>query len=180
MKSDDRIKAATKVIADLTEVMRSRNTQRGHMLFIILDEAWKLLLADRALLTLVREGRKYGTGIILASQLIEDMELGMLSNIATLFVFRMQNKSSLKKLALNYQLSAAEVLKTQGLGVGECLVVQLHKSRARGAFFLSKIAGVSISPLIKIKNGAKMVEIEYAKLERMVTSLSKSDPSALL
>ncbi len=180
MKNTSRTSAALKIIGELTEIMRSRETRRGRMLFIILDEAWKLLLTDRSLMTLVREGRKYGTGIILASQLIEDMELGMLSNIATMFIFRMQNKSSLKKLWLNYQVKESDLAKMQNLEVGKCLVIQLRKSGMRDAFFLSRVLGISVGTAIKIKKGAKMVEIEYKKLESIITGLSKEDPSAFL
>ncbi len=179
MKSAERIPIAAGIVAELTEVMRTR-LHRKDMLFIILDEAWKLLLKDKSLSTLVREGRKYGTGMILASQLIEDMELGMLSNIATLFVFRMQNKASLKKLELNYQINPDELTRVQNLNVGQCLVVQLSKSKARGVFFLGKVAGLSIGSVVKLIKGGKMVEIEYKRLEGIVLSLAKADPSALL
>ncbi|MCL5427730.1 MAG: ATP-binding protein [Candidatus Marsarchaeota archaeon] len=180
MKPGERNAAALRVISELTEIMRSGHRRSGRMLFIILDEAWKLLLGDRSLATLIREGRKYGTGIILASQLIEDMELGMLSNIATLLVFRVQNKSSLKRLELNYQLGASDVLKVQGLGVGECLVVQLYKQGIRKAFFIKRVEGISIGKRIKLKRGVKMVEVSYKKLEDIVVAVSRSDPSELL
>ena len=179
MKATERLSAAQKLVGELTEIMRSRSQQQ-RMLFIILDEAWKLLLSDKSLATLVREGRKYGTGIVLASQLIEDMELGMLSNIATLFIFRMQNKTSLKKLELNYQISEPEVAKVQNLGVGGCLVIRLRKSGAREAFFLSRVMGLSVGSTVTIKRGASMVEIDYKRLEAIVSELSKGDPSGLL
>ncbi len=175
-----RISAAMKTIAQLSEIMRTRKTDSEKMLFIVLDEAWKLLLEDKSLSILVREGRKYGVGIILASQLIEDMELSILSNIATLFVFRMQNRSSLKRLELNYQLNQSDMLKIQNLGIGQCLVIQLNKSKTRSAMFISKVKGLDIGSIIRIKNGVNVVEIEYKKLENIVTSISKSDPAVLL
>jgi hypothetical protein len=179
MRDKEKISAAINVVEEIAGFMRKRTSGKNRMLYVILDEAWKLLSLDKSFAALIREGRKYGTGIIITSQLIEDLEAGMLSNIATLFIFRIQREASLRRLETDYQLSSAYTHKVQTFGIGECLVMQLGKSGRRDAFFISGVVGLSVGTIIKVKGGV-VVELEYRRLEEIITKLTKSDSSELL
>ena len=101
----NKVRAAEGILAGIAENMRRADGLEGRRVFVMLDEAWKLLRESRALETILREGRKYRHGLIFSSQLVEDVDLALLSNAATLFAFRLQNSQSLERLARNYNLA---------------------------------------------------------------------------
>ncbi len=180
MKDNEKIAIGTSLIDELTLHMRQRGTKDESRLFIVLDEAWKLLLESDALSIIVREGRKYHTGLILASQLIEDIELSILGNIASILIFRIQNKESLAKIEKNYQLETEQISLIQNLPIGACFFIQLKKAGLREAFAISHISGFTPPSIIRLNQGANMVDIEYNKLERIIRKIAHSDPSVLL
>jgi hypothetical protein len=168
-------KLADEILNQALERMRHEDLGRKRV-FVMLDEAWKLLGSSKPLITLLREGRKYGYGLLFSSQLIEDVDIAMLSNVATVFVFRLQNKQGLNKLAGNYGLRQRQVELIQGLGVGSCAVLQMQKSGKRSFFHIEKVHGMEADETIKLKNGAKMqIEITRRKFEETVGSVCPKD-----
>ncbi len=180
MKEQEKIANGRRVIAELTSIMRMRGLNNSTRLFIVLDEAWKLLRSDPGLETILREGRKYRTGLVLASQLIEDMERELCSNVATFFAFRVQDAGSLARLKQNYELDDAQILRIQNLDVGSCCVVQTYKSGRRGVFTISRVAGLSVKEMFALTTGEAMVEIEFERVERMVRALARKEPGAVV
>ena len=175
----EKIRIAGRLLEELIKIMRARKLGDQKMMFIVLDEAWKLLKADRKLETIIREGRKYGVGLILASQLLEDAELPMLANTATIFVFRTQNKKSLEKLSKNYALDDETLSSVQNLETGGCLVIQVRKSGRRSAFLVKKVIGVQIPKSLGIIIGEDMIDVSESELLEMIKRLSAKDPSPL-
>lgn len=126
--------------------------------------------------TILREGRKYKHGLIFSSQLVEDMDFAMLSNAATLFVFRLQNKQGLDRLAKNYNLSERHVELIQKLGVGSCAVIQSNSSGKRDFFIIEKVHGIEIEEFTRILIGGKMhMEIAKSKFERVMKNVCEAE-----
>lgn len=172
--SDERQKiAAVNLALDrVVLMMRSSGVQKGIRYFVILDEAWKLIKNSNTFETLLREGRKYGLGLVLASQLIEDIDLSLLSNVATMFIFRLQNRHGLEKLAKNYELDSEDIIHLQNLGQGSCMLIQLYKSRKRKIFMIRRICGVEIGWFAKVCFGGEMnLEIRVEDLEAMLRNI---------
>jgi DNA helicase HerA-like ATPase len=160
--------------------MRFWNADGDFRVFIFLDEAWKFLKEINSLESIVREGRKYGVGIVMASQMLEDIDIPMLYNSAVLFVFRIQNKNSLNKLSKSYGLDEKTLNRIQNLEVGECFVVQTHKTKRRDAFFIKQVIGVRLRDYLTILFGDDMIKVEYGRFRKMVNELVRDDPSDLI
>ncbi len=175
-----KIITATQNISFLVEIMRSRKIGSKNKFFIIIDEAWKVLDEHSEINTLIREGRKYSVGVILSSQIIEDVDQKILSNFASLFVFRTQNMKTLEKLKINYQIPLDYVEKIQNLNVGNCIAIMVYNSDKRGIFEINKIIGVNIAKKINLSMGNNMIEIKKDKIEKLIHKVSKDDPSNLI
>ncbi|MDE1855978.1 MAG: ATP-binding protein [Candidatus Micrarchaeota archaeon] len=167
-----KISSAREILARITQRMRSAGTSEKFRTFIVLDEAWKLLLSDDSLSILIREGRKYGVGLLLASQIIGDVDESLLSNIATVFAFRVQDAPSIDKMARCYELGSDKVSAVQNLDQGSCLVVQLHKDKRRSSFFIDRVVGVGIPKQFALKYGGLIrIEIEEKKFSGFLKKL---------
>lgn len=174
-----KVEEASAILSEIVENMRKRGTKRKERAMVILDEAWKLLARDKLLETPIREGRKYGVGAVLASQMLEDIEAHMLSNFATIFVFKIQNKSSLEMLAKNYHLSDMQIEMVQNLKQGGCMVVQAYKDKSSASFFIEKIPELSIPKMLRLMFGGKMIEISEFEIKKALVKLGY-DPAKTL
>ncbi len=176
----EKVAVAKSLLDGFVAYMRSREFDGRHT-FVILDEAWKLLSSCGSLEILLREGRKYGVGLVMASQLVEDVELSLLGNVATLFMFRVQNKQSLDSIARNYAIGDALISRVQNLDVGSCLLVQLYKNDARDAFIVRRVLGVNLDKRLSIILGdGTDVEISKSAFEAMVKNLCGEKGAGIL
>ncbi len=181
LKEREKVARASDALDHIAETMRTRKSGFNRRVFVLLDEAWKLVENNRGLEVIIREGRKYGVGLITSSQLLHDTNSNILSNIATIFVFKTTNKSSLERLARSYNLSDADLLRIQNLDMGSCFIIQLHKSGARSAFQVRKVIGIRESEMIGINSGINMeIRIEREKLEAAVGALCGTQKSEIL
>ena len=170
-----KVKAAERFLGDLIDVMRKFKADSEFRLFIFLDEAWKIIKKKELLETFIREGRKYGVGLIMGSQILDDIDRKVSENIGTIFVFRMQNADSLEKLSKDYSLTNDVIARIQELGVGSCLQLQLLKSEERTCFFIRKVGGVEFADILKICIGAGMyIEVEENEFYEFLDSLEIS------
>lgn len=163
------------ILSSCLALMRRRTTSAcASRMFIVLDEAWKLLKSEKGLETIVREGRKYGVGLILASQLVADADAQVLSNIATLFLFRTQDRKSLERVAKNYGISDKCISSALELPQGSCIIVQVFKSNSRSVFTVKQVIGLAPCKAIMVKKGNSMgIEVDLNRLEAVATSLCK-------
>ena len=164
--------SAINSLKSISKLMRHRGVSDHYNLFLILDEAWKVLQKSEALDVLIREGRKYGVGVIMASQIVSDINEKFLSNISTVFVFRIQDMPSIEKLYENYGLSDADKTSIQNLNVGSCLVIQLHKDNKRSKFFIDKVAGIRLPKRLSMLIGDLMeIEIDEFRFKGLLCEL---------
>jgi hypothetical protein len=172
MPENQRISMSSTILEKCVLLMRKQRINAERRVFVVLDEAWKMLRTDKNLEMIIREGRKYGIGLVLSSQLVEDADNAVISNIATLFLFRTQNKKSLEKIAKNYNISEESISMVQGLELGSCLMVQLYKSSNRSAFIIRRVIGLGFTQTIKIKLGNNMgIEIGSEEFEKLLGRL---------
>lgn len=171
----EKVSAADRILARISEEMRNLGKTRNRRVFIILDEAWKLLRNSKPLETILREGRKYRHGLIFSSQLMEDIDMSMLSNAATLFVFRLQNRQGLERLAKNYNMGDGEISRIQNQEVGGCAVVQVNASNKRSLLFVEKVVGITPEMFLRLQAGGLMeIEISRRKFELELGSICNS------
>jgi len=180
LREREKIAAAGNILEETVRIMRMRPLDSEERIFILLDEAWKLLKGNADLAVIIREGRKYRVGLILASQLVEDLELPMLASSAALFIFKVQNKRSLEKLSKNYGLSEDIISSIQNLEVGSCLAIQVRRSGMREAFVIRRVVGTSIRRYLGIMIGDIIIEVDEERLSAVIRRLCERDPSALI
>ncbi|MGC8537852.1 MAG: ATP-binding protein [Candidatus Micrarchaeia archaeon] len=143
---------------------------------LVLDEAWKALGGDE-LSTLFREGRKYGLGIVIASQTASDMGSDILANCATVIVFRIQNKEDFSTLSSAQIFDGDMLSKLAGLARGSCIVsMAMGKDRPRQAVYVPEVDGTSYS--LCYISGDEMevtipIETMMEKLDIIVDDASK-------
>ncbi len=172
LKEEEKIARAVEVLNKIAAEMRTRDpSARQKRVFVILDEAWKLVRSSGSFETIIREGRKYSVGIVLASQLLEDVGAAFLSNIASLFVFRIQNDKSIDLLAQNYGLTGSQAESVKHLEVGSCLLIQLLKTGVQ-ILSIRRVSGIKVSRFAKIMFGDGMgIEIEMEELSKMAKGM---------
>lgn len=126
------------------EAMRSRGARDGrHLdLLVVLDEAWKICQEDGDPVAIVREGRKYGFGLLVASQNPTDVSPVIFSNVGSLFVFRTGFSDSLDFLQRTLRFCDGVRADISQLRQGECAVQLQWADRARSdLFFLQRVEG---------------------------------------
>ncbi len=143
---------------------------------LILDEAWKALGGDE-LPTLFREGRKYGLGLIIASQTVSDMAGDILANCATVIVFRIQNKEDFSTLSSAQILDGEMLSRLGGLSRGSCIVaIAIGRDRPRQAVYVPKVEGINYSLCYILGDGMEItvpIEIVVGKLGMIIDDPSK-------
>jgi len=123
---------------------------------IVLDEAWRMLHDTGALGQLFREGRKYGVGVCIATQLVGDIENEAIANCACLAVFRLQNPSDYLSLIGAGVITTEQAGAISSLRIGECMLHLAYKEGNRvRRFFIGKVIGIPNKRLLS--KGDKMI-----------------------
>ncbi|MEM3791317.1 MAG: ATP-binding protein [Candidatus Micrarchaeaceae archaeon] len=124
---DERFRAlaALFILQTLKERMRMEgwSPSKGLKAIIVLDEAWKIAGDDRSdAVMIIREGRKYQFGLIVASQNPTDISETIFSNVGTTIMLRIRFEKFLQYLqgSLNFSnFVRSEITK---FGVGQAAV----------------------------------------------------------
>lgn len=148
----------------ISEMRRQPSAKKRLRKFIALDEAWKLV-SGQELKIILREGRKYGVGAIISSQLITDLEREYLGNISTIFILRTHSTESLERMAADYSISEYDISAIKELAVGESILIKNPKSAQRTITRLSRPEVAILPNAICITTGGKMnVRLNRRKL----------------
>ncbi len=146
--ADDRFRAlaALFILQTLKEIMRSESwsESKGLKALVVLDEAWKVASDDKSdAILIVREGRKYQFGLIVASQNPTDINEAIFSNVGTTFILRIKFEKF-----MNYiqgSLNFSDFIKSEigKFGVGQAAVDMAFQTAIRfpEVFVLDKIYG---------------------------------------
>ena len=116
----------------------------GLKLFVVLDEAWKIAKDDNSdAVMIVREGRKYQFGLIVASQNPTDISEAIFSNVGTTFILRVKFERYLDYLQSTLNFSDYMRREIGKLGVGQAAVNMAFQTTAQFSetFLIDKIVG---------------------------------------
>lgn len=138
--------AALFILQTLKEKMRSEgwSATKGLKTLVVLDEAWKVASDERSdAITIVREGRKYQFGLIVASQNPTDINEAIFSNVGTNIILRIKFQKFVDYIqgSLNFsQFIRSEINK---LGVGEAAVDMSFQTSIQfpSTFIINRIVG---------------------------------------
>jgi hypothetical protein len=117
--------AALTLLQFIKEKMRLEgwSNTKGLRLLIVLDEAWKIGKEENSdAVMIVREGRKYNFGMIIASQNPTDISEAIFSNVGTTFILKVKFEKFLDYLQGSLNFSNYMRDEISRLGVGQCAV----------------------------------------------------------
>ncbi|MCX8174675.1 MAG: ATP-binding protein [Candidatus Micrarchaeota archaeon] len=166
--------AGLAILQFVKEKMRaSRYSPSKPRLFIVVDEAWKIASDERSdVVSIVREGRKYGFSLIVASQNPTDVHKSIFSNAGTVFAFRLTLASEREYLRSSLSYSDYFEACSHRMGVGQALVhlefsmpVQCPKN-----FILERVDGEEILQPFAIRGGNMELSFEKGELLRRLLS----------
>ncbi|MGI0134707.1 MAG: ATP-binding protein [Candidatus Micrarchaeaceae archaeon] len=120
------------------------DTRSRHM--IVLDEAWRLASDTNELGALFREGRKYGFGVVLATQMAGDIRNEAIANSATMIIFRLQSSDDISLLVSSGVAGQDEADALCNLGQGSCMLHLAFKDSGslKKNVIIERIAGAEI------------------------------------
>lgn len=146
--SDDRFRAmaALFVLQTLKEIMRSESwsESKGLKALVVLDEAWKVASDDKSdAILIVREGRKFQFGLIVASQNPTDINEAIFSNVGTTFILRIKFEKFMNYLQGSLNFSDFIKVEIGKFGVGQAAVDMAFQTAIRfpEVFMLERIYG---------------------------------------
>jgi DNA helicase HerA-like ATPase len=145
---DERFRAlaALFILQTLKERMRIEGSAEGKGLktLVVLDEAWKVASDEKSdAVMIVREGRKYQFGLIVASQNPTDINEAIFSNVGTTFMLRIRFEKFMNYL--QGSLNFSEFIKSEisKFGVGQAAVDMAFQTALRfpEIFVLDRVRG---------------------------------------
>ncbi|MFA6489714.1 MAG: DUF87 domain-containing protein [Candidatus Micrarchaeia archaeon] len=147
-------------------------------LFVVVDEAWKIASdGNSEVATIVREGRKYGFSLIVASQNPTDVHRSIFSSAGTVMCFRLTLSSEREYVRSSLSYSDYFEEQSHSLSVGQALV-HLEFSRHQACprdFIISKIEGEELLETCTIRGGKMVLELEKSELSRKLLSFGLTD-----
>ncbi|VVB73664.1 DNA double-strand break repair helicase HerA [uncultured archaeon] len=117
---------------------------RGVKLWVVLDEAWKISRDENSdAVMIVREGRKYQFGLIVASQTPTDISEVIFSNVGTVIMLRLKFEKYLDYLQNSLRFSNYVRQQILGFGMGQAAVSMAYEQSTpfSETFILKKIDG---------------------------------------
>ncbi len=183
---DERFRAlaALFMLQTLKEKMRSEgwSAVKGLKAIIVLDEAWKVASDDRSdAITIVREGRKYQFGLIVASQNPTDINEAIFSNVGTNIILRIKFQKFMDYIQGSLNFSPFIRSEISKLGVGEAAIDMSFQTSAQfpSTFILNRVVGevpldvytITLADLLsESENRDQTLQKEYSFEKLLLTS----------
>ncbi len=171
--------AGLTILQMLKERMRSSgwSPTRRLRLLVVADEAWKIAQDERSdLVAIMREGRKYAFGLIVASQNPTDLSKTIFSNAGTLLAFRLGLHEYRESLRQSLQLPQGLADEMERLPVGTALTRMGWDKLDESAIpFMVSIEGEEPRQPYKMKVGDMDIEIERQAMRKRLWRLGLSD-----
>ncbi|MEM0159197.1 MAG: ATP-binding protein [Candidatus Micrarchaeaceae archaeon] len=138
--------AALFILQTLKEKMRmeSWSAAKGLKAMVVLDEAWKIASDERSdAVMIVREGRKYQFGLIVASQNPTDINEAIFSNVGTTIMLRIKFAKFLDYMQGSLNFSDFIRQEMGKFGVGEAAVDMSFQTSVQfpETFLIKRIVG---------------------------------------
>ena len=175
--------AGLAILQFVKERMRAESylPRGGVRLFVVCDEAWKIASDERSdVVSIVREGRKYGFGLIVASQNPTDVHRSIFANAGTAVCFRLTLASERDYVRSSLSYSDFFERQSHSLAVGQALVHLEFAvpQQCPNTFILGKVDGEELLSVLKIGGGGMDLEFEKGELSGKLVSLGLSDKHA--
>ncbi len=145
---DERFRAlgALAMLQFIKEHMRAAGwaKSKGLRLIVVLDEAWKIGKDENSdAVMIVREGRKYNFGLIVASQNPTDIAEAVFSNVGTTFILKIKFEKFLDYVQGSLNFSEFMREEISKFGVGSCAVNMSFSSASPypSTFLLDRVEG---------------------------------------
>ncbi len=138
--------AALFVLQSLKEKMRMEgwSASKGLKAIVVLDEAWKIANDERSdAIMIVREGRKYQFGLIVASQNPTDINEAIFSNVGTTIMLRVKFEKFMNYLQSSINFSDFIRKEISRFGVGQAAVEMSFQTSVQfpETFIVDRIIG---------------------------------------
>ncbi|MGC8647638.1 MAG: ATP-binding protein [Candidatus Micrarchaeia archaeon] len=160
----------------IIKAMRKMGISSKVRALIVIDEAWQMLSNSDELLTLFREGRKYGVGIIISTQLLDDINNAVIANAGCIISFRLQSPKDFKILS---SIGLGDMVpKLASLQMGSCMVRLNRKYGGSRNFVISHVDGFEIEYFC-ICGGRMQIYVPSNKFFKSLESLGENAKTAL-
>ncbi len=184
---------ALSILQFIKEKMRAEGwaKHKGLKLIVVLDEAWKIAKENNSdAVMIVREGRKYNFGLIVASQNPTDISENIFSNVGTTFILRVKFEKYLDYLqgSLNFSNYMREEISKFGVGQAAVNIAFTTATEFSNTFLLEKIDGeepirdffLDLKPALskeqlEDENMSKTVSFKKELLRKRLVDLGISD-----
>jgi DNA helicase HerA-like ATPase len=171
---DFRVLTALSILQYLKERMREEewSASKGLKLYVVLDEAWKIALDDRSdAIMIVREGRKYKFGLIVASQNPTDINEAIFSNVGTTFILNLkfQRFKDYVRGSLKYSDFVAEAIDKFGVGNAAVNLMFSAKTDFPRTFLLDKVHGEDPMEDVMISAAGEELRFDRNELGRKLS-----------
>ena len=138
--------AALFILQTLKEKMRVEgwSASKGIKALVVLDEAWKIASDERSdAITIIREGRKYQFGLIVASQNPTDVNETIFSNVGTTIMLRVRFEKFISYLQGSLNFSNFMRSEISKFGVGQAAIDMSFQTSVQfpNVFVLDRIVG---------------------------------------
>ncbi len=168
---DERFRAlaALFILQSLKEKMRMEgwSATKGLKAIVVLDEAWKVASDERSdAIMVVREGRKYQFGLIVASQNPTDINEAILSNVGTTILLRIKFEKFLDYLQGSLNFSSFIRSEIGTFGVGQAAVDMSFQTSVQfpEVFVLERVIGELPLDSYTISVGELLTQAELSDL----------------
>jgi len=168
--------AALVLMQFIKERMREEGQSEGAGMrqIIVVDEAWKIMQDERSdIVQILREGRKYSFSLITASQTPADISPAILSNSATLAIFRTIFADFRQQLSKSLNCPESITIQMEKFAVGQALFrIALRRPGAYdGPFIISRIDGEVPSKPWSLEAGKMNIKIGRDELKKRLWRL---------
>lgn len=171
--------AGLAILQLVKERMRRESASGGTpSLFVVVDEAWKIASDDRSdVVSIVREGRKYGFGLIVASQNPSDVSKTIFSNAGTVVCFRQQSASDRAFVRKSLAYSDFFEQQSHSMPIGQALVhlAFIQPVSFPTTFILRKIDGEELPITYHLRGENMDLEFEKRDLTRRFLEFGLTD-----
>ncbi|MDE1762398.1 MAG: ATP-binding protein [Candidatus Micrarchaeota archaeon] len=138
--------AALFILQSLKEKMRMEgwSATKGLKAIIVLDEAWKVASDERSdAVMIVREGRKYQFGLIVASQNPTDINEAIFSNVGTTIMLRIKFEKFMNYLQGSLNFSDFMRREISKFGVGQAAIDMSFQTSVQfpEVFLIERVVG---------------------------------------
>jgi len=143
---------------------------KGLKVLVVLDEAWKIAADERSdAIMIVREGRKYQFGLIVASQNPTDIHEAIFSNVGTTFILRVKFEKFLDYIQGSLGFSPFMRSEISKFGVGQCAVNMAFQTTTEfpETFLLERV------------HGEEPLEEYYLDIESILPESARADETVV-